>query len=104
MVPCGRSDLPGYDTVKLYCPNCNDIYTPPSSRFQGVDGMDLTYDQFYLHGSRHVPQVLSLALRSPISSSSVTVNLHPHRSGSPSHPPCSLPAPHKKSYLSSHLS
>ncbi|KAF9055369.1 hypothetical protein BDZ89DRAFT_1088011 [Hymenopellis radicata] len=38
VVPCGRSDVPGYDTVKLYCPNCNDIYAPPSSRYQGVDG------------------------------------------------------------------
>ncbi|KDQ12778.1 hypothetical protein BOTBODRAFT_34238 [Botryobasidium botryosum FD-172 SS1] len=38
VAPCGRSDLPGLDTVKLYCPNCHDIYTPPSSRFQGVDG------------------------------------------------------------------
>ncbi|KAF7977430.1 hypothetical protein HWV62_3582 [Athelia sp. TMB] len=38
VVPCGRSDLPGLDTVKLFCPNCNDIYVPPSSRFQGVDG------------------------------------------------------------------
>jgi len=38
VVPCGRSDLPGLETVKLYCPNCNDLYTPPSSRFQGVDG------------------------------------------------------------------
>ncbi|KZT12496.1 uncharacterized protein LAESUDRAFT_739895 [Laetiporus sulphureus 93-53] len=38
VVPCGRSDHPGLDTVKLFCPNCNDIYTPPSSRFQGVDG------------------------------------------------------------------
>jgi len=38
VVPCGRSDMPGLDTVKLYCPNCHDIYTPPSSRFQGVDG------------------------------------------------------------------
>uniref|UniRef100_A0A0W0FK04 Casein kinase II subunit beta n=2 Tax=Moniliophthora roreri TaxID=221103 RepID=A0A0W0FK04_MONRR len=38
VVPCGRSDTPGLDTVKLFCPNCNDIYTPPSSRFQGVDG------------------------------------------------------------------
>ncbi|EUC67490.1 casein kinase II beta chain, partial [Rhizoctonia solani AG-3 Rhs1AP] len=28
----------GLETVKLYCPNCNDIYSPPSSRFQGVDG------------------------------------------------------------------
>ncbi|KAG6811316.1 hypothetical protein H0H92_008028 [Tricholoma furcatifolium] len=37
-VPCGRSDLPGLDTVKLFCPNCNDVYVPPSSKFQGVDG------------------------------------------------------------------
>ena len=42
VVPCGRTDLPGLDTVKLYCPNCNDIYTPPSSRFQGVDGEDIS--------------------------------------------------------------
>jgi len=38
VVPCGRSDLPGLETVKLFCPNCNDIYVPASSRFQGVDG------------------------------------------------------------------
>jgi casein kinase II subunit beta len=31
-------DIPGNDTVKLFCPNCNDIFVPPSSRFQGVDG------------------------------------------------------------------
>lgn len=38
LVPCGRSDLPGVDTVKLYCPSCVDMYVPPSSRFSGVDG------------------------------------------------------------------
>ncbi|KDN51317.1 hypothetical protein K437DRAFT_55450 [Tilletiaria anomala UBC 951] len=38
VLPCGRSDLPGLDTVKLYCPNCFDCYAPPSSRFHGVDG------------------------------------------------------------------
>ncbi|GAA5886788.1 hypothetical protein JCM6882_005890 [Rhodosporidiobolus microsporus] len=38
LVPCGRSDLPGVDTVKLFCPTCLDMYVPPSSRFQGVDG------------------------------------------------------------------
>lgn len=38
VVPCGRSDMPGLDTVKLFCPNCNDMYVPPSSKFQGVDG------------------------------------------------------------------
>ncbi|KAK4695244.1 casein kinase II subunit beta, partial [Phenoliferia sp. Uapishka_3] len=37
LVPCGRSDLPGVDTVKLYCPSCVDMYVPPSSRFLGVD-------------------------------------------------------------------
>lgn len=37
-MPCGRVDIPGNDTVKLFCPNCNDIFVPPSSRFQGVDG------------------------------------------------------------------
>lgn len=38
VLPCGRSDMPGIDTVKLYCPNCGDIYTPPSSKYQQVDG------------------------------------------------------------------
>ncbi|KAH9815941.1 casein kinase II regulatory subunit-domain-containing protein [Melampsora americana] len=38
VVPCGRSDLPGVDTVILYCPNCLDTYIPPSSRFNGIDG------------------------------------------------------------------
>lgn len=38
VLPVGRSDLPGVDTVKLFCPSCVDIYAPPSSRFQGVDG------------------------------------------------------------------
>ncbi|KNZ81486.1 putative casein kinase II subunit beta-2 [Termitomyces sp. J132] len=32
------SYLPGLDTMKLFCPNCNDVYVPPSSKFQGVDG------------------------------------------------------------------
>ncbi|KZO93758.1 hypothetical protein CALVIDRAFT_539667 [Calocera viscosa TUFC12733] len=38
VVPCGRSDLPGLEFVRLYCPNCNDIYTPASSRYQNIDG------------------------------------------------------------------
>lgn len=38
VLPCGRSDLPGLDTVKLFCANCIDCYAPPSSRFHGVDG------------------------------------------------------------------
>jgi casein kinase II subunit beta len=38
VLPCGRADIPGLDTVKLYCPNCGDIYSPPSSKYASVDG------------------------------------------------------------------
>ncbi|EEP80791.1 casein kinase II beta 1 subunit [Uncinocarpus reesii 1704] len=38
VLPVGRTDTPGLDTVKLYCPSCQDLYTPPNSRFQTVDG------------------------------------------------------------------
>lgn len=38
VLPVGCSDTPGQDTVKLFCPSCLDIYTPPNSRFQTVDG------------------------------------------------------------------
>lgn len=38
VLPCGRADMPGVDTVKLYCPNCGDIYSPPSSKYASVDG------------------------------------------------------------------
>ncbi|KAG8626025.1 hypothetical protein KVT40_006426 [Elsinoe batatas] len=38
VLPVGTSDIPGQDTVKLFCPACLDVYAPPNSRFQGVDG------------------------------------------------------------------
>ena len=38
VLPCGRVDTPGIDTVKLFCPNCQDIYGPMSTKYQGVDG------------------------------------------------------------------
>ena len=38
VLPVGISDTPGLQTVKLFCPSCNDVYTPPNSRFQTVDG------------------------------------------------------------------
>ncbi|KAJ2786790.1 casein kinase 2 regulatory subunit [Coemansia interrupta] len=38
VVPCGRVDLPERDSVKLFCPSCSDIYAPPSSRYQKIDG------------------------------------------------------------------
>ena len=38
VLPVGRSDTPGTETVKLFCPSCGDVYTPPNSRFHSVDG------------------------------------------------------------------
>ena len=38
VLPVGVSDIPGTETVKLFCPSCLDVYTPPNSRFQTVDG------------------------------------------------------------------
>lgn len=38
VLPVGLSDQPGRETVKLFCPSCMDVYTPPNSRFQAVDG------------------------------------------------------------------
>lgn len=37
-LPCGMTDTFGVSTVKLYCPSCQDLYNPPSSRFNVVDG------------------------------------------------------------------
>jgi casein kinase II subunit beta len=38
VLPVGLNDCPGHETVKLFCPSCLDVYTPPNSRFQAVDG------------------------------------------------------------------
>jgi len=38
VLPVGLTDTPGHQTVKLFCPSCLDVYTPPNSRFQAVDG------------------------------------------------------------------
>ena len=34
----GLSDVPGEAMVKLYCPKCQDAYTPKSSRHHHTDG------------------------------------------------------------------
>ncbi|KAJ5740760.1 Casein kinase II subunit beta-2 [Penicillium malachiteum] len=38
LLPMGQSDLPSMTTVKLYCPKCEDIYNPKSSRHASIDG------------------------------------------------------------------
>ncbi|CAH6721990.1 casein kinase II subunit beta [[Candida] jaroonii] len=38
LIPCGSTDVPGQETVRLYCPCCNDIYLPSSSRYLNIDG------------------------------------------------------------------
>jgi len=38
LLPVGLSDLPYTKTVKLYCPKCEDIYNPKSSRHTAIDG------------------------------------------------------------------
>ncbi|KAJ6151145.1 hypothetical protein N7470_007739 [Penicillium chermesinum] len=38
LLPMGQSDLPSMSTVKLYCPKCEDIYNPKSSRHASIDG------------------------------------------------------------------
>ncbi|KAK9447611.1 casein kinase II regulatory subunit-domain-containing protein [Limtongia smithiae] len=38
VLPIGTSDLPGNDTVKLYCPSCADLYTPQGKEENEVDG------------------------------------------------------------------
>ncbi|XP_036361111.1 casein kinase II subunit beta isoform X2 [Octopus sinensis] len=38
MLPIGLTDVPGEAMVKLYCPKCQDVYTPKSSRHHHTDG------------------------------------------------------------------
>lgn len=37
LLPTGRHDIPGKETVRLYCPCCMDLYTP-QSRHSNIDG------------------------------------------------------------------
>ena len=34
----GQADNAGQKTVKLYCPKCEDLYNPKSSRHAAIDG------------------------------------------------------------------
>jgi len=68
-LPVGRSDTTNQDSVKLYCPRCEDIYNPKSSRHEHIDGayfgttfahlFFLTFPQFKVSKSTefYVPRV-----------------------------------------------
>ncbi|CCK68749.1 casein kinase 2 regulatory subunit CKB2 KNAG_0B03070 [Huiozyma naganishii CBS 8797] len=38
LLPVGLHDVPGMDCVKLYCPSCEDLYIPKSTRHSSIDG------------------------------------------------------------------
>ncbi|CCK70076.1 casein kinase 2 regulatory subunit CKB1 KNAG_0D03300 [Huiozyma naganishii CBS 8797] len=38
LLPCGLSDTVGKHTVRLYCPSCQDLYLPQSSRYLCLEG------------------------------------------------------------------
>ncbi|KAI8606869.1 casein kinase II, regulatory subunit, partial [Chytriomyces sp. MP71] len=38
VLPIGLCDVPGYRSVMLYCPRCEDVYAPPSRRHAVIDG------------------------------------------------------------------
>ena len=38
LLPCGLSDTLGKQTVRLYCPSCQDLYMPQSSRHLSLEG------------------------------------------------------------------
>ncbi|KAL4893893.1 casein kinase II, regulatory subunit [Aspergillus ambiguus] len=38
LLPMGQHDIPSMSTVRLYCPKCEDIYNPKSSRHAAIDG------------------------------------------------------------------
>jgi casein kinase II subunit beta len=38
LLPTGLSDNPNVNTVKLFCPKCEDLYNPKSSRHASIDG------------------------------------------------------------------
>lgn len=39
LLPVGLSDTPYIKAVKLYCPRCEDIYSPKSNRHGSIDGV-----------------------------------------------------------------
>ncbi|GAA0141336.1 kinase modulator [Lithospermum erythrorhizon] len=55
-LPVGQSDVPRQSTVKIYCPKCEDIYTPRSRSQESVDGAYLgtTFPHLFLMTYGHL--------------------------------------------------
>ncbi|CZT22854.1 related to casein kinase II, beta subunit [Ramularia collo-cygni] len=78
VLPVGCSDIPGQETVKLFCPSCLDVYSPPNSRFQTVDGaffgttfgclFFMTFPDLDVGGSKPAPS-LETSTSSPLAGS-----------------------------------
>ncbi|GAB7361040.1 hypothetical protein MBLNU230_g1081t1 [Neophaeotheca triangularis] len=78
VLPVGIADIPGQETVKLFCPSCLDVYSPPNSRFQTVDGaffgttfgclFFMTFPELEVGGQQKPPPSPSAAQDAPGSS------------------------------------
>ena len=56
LLPCGLTDVPYEKAVKLYCPRCEDLYSPKSSRHGSIDGayFGTTFPHMLLMGYPHM--------------------------------------------------
>jgi casein kinase II subunit beta len=80
VLPVGCSDIPGQETVKLYCPSCLDVYSPPNSRFQTVDGaffgttfgclFFMTFPDLDVGGQNRPPPIPEMPISPTVGSSS----------------------------------
>lgn len=89
VLPVGCSDTPGMETVKLFCPSCLDIYTPPNSRFQNVDGafFGTTFGSLFFMTYPELQFNTNHPLLSPTSSGS---EVSPYQASSAAHQPAEI--------------
>ncbi|XP_071918240.1 putative casein kinase II subunit beta-4 isoform X2 [Coffea arabica] len=76
-LPVGPSDVPRQSTVKIYCPKCEDIYTPRSRFQENIDGayFGTTFPHLFLMtygnlkpqkpGQGYVPRVFGFKVHKP---------------------------------------
>lgn len=107
VLPVGCSDIPGQETVKLFCPSCLDVFTPPNSRFQTVDGaffgttfgclFFMTFPELDVGGTRPAAPAESPSAgqssKNRQSSLSVSITAEQFQSGVPPAPPEPAAAP-----------